>query len=75
MSEMIEREPSPETSWEAYDLITDVLAENEVMNGDLIFVIAILLAELVKHEEFDFEELFEDIKETTLHSLKVMSDA
>ena len=75
MPEILEREPSPETSWQAYDVITDVLAENEVMNGDLIFVIGILLGELVKNDGFDFDELFDDIKEVALKSIKVMSDA
>jgi hypothetical protein len=61
--------------WEVYDLISDLFVENEVTNGDIIFVTAILLAELVKHEGFDFEELIKDIKEMTLANIKIMSDA
>jgi hypothetical protein len=61
--------------WEVYDKISDLFVENDVTNGETIFVIAILLSELVRYEGFDFEELIKDIREMTLTNLQIMSDA
>ena len=62
-------------SWEAYDSITEVLFENEYTYGDTLFVISVLLAEMVKEGGFDFEEMFQDLRESSLQNIKIMSDA
>lgn len=62
-------------SWEAYDSVNEVLCENEYTNGDLLFVTSVMLAELVKESGFDFEELFQDLRESTLENIKILSDA
>jgi hypothetical protein len=71
----IVQEDAPGQEWDAYEAVTETLVENEITNGDLIFVIAVLLAELVKQDDFDFDELFQNIKEMTLTNIKIMSDA
>jgi hypothetical protein len=62
-------------SWEAYDSIMEVLFENEYTYGDTLFVISVLLAEMVKEGGFDFEEMFQDLRESSLQNIKIMSDA
>ena len=62
-------------SWEAYDSITEVLFVNEYTYGDTLFVISVLLAEMVKDGGFDFEEIFQDLRESSLQNIKIMSDA
>jgi hypothetical protein len=75
MNDNIQQEDAPGQEWDAYEAVTETLVENEITNGDLIFVIAVLLAELVKQDDFDFDELFQNIKEMTLTNVKIMSDA
>jgi hypothetical protein len=61
--------------WDAYRAVSDVLSESEYTNGDLLFVMSVFLAELVKEGDLDFEEMFQDLRDDTLSVIKSMSDA
>lgn len=59
--------------WDAYEDVSKAICDGEYTNGDLVFVITVMLAELVKEEGFDFEDLMQDIRESTLTNIKIMS--
>lgn len=62
-------------AWKAYDLISDTLSENDFTNGDILFVMGVMLADLVKDADFDFEEMFQNLRESALVNIKILADA
>jgi hypothetical protein len=72
---MIEQEDFVDRGWELHDQFTNVICEGEFTNGDLLFVMSVLIADLVKYEDLDFNELMKDLQEMSLINIKIMSDA
>ena len=75
MMKSIEQNTDTDREWEVYDTISDTIIKNGMTNGEVIFFITILLADLVKNEDFDFDELMSSVRQDTLTAIKCMSDA
>ena len=75
MMKSIEQNTDTDREWEVYDTISDTIIKNGMTNGEVIFFITILLADLVKNDDFDFDELMSSVRQDTLTAIKCMSDA
>ena len=62
-------------SWEAYGAVQEILCSGEYTNGDVLFVIGVLVGEIVRDEAFDFEEVFQDIRDVALSTIKASADS
>lgn len=75
MMKSVEQNTDTDREWEVYDTISDTIIKNGMTNGEVIFFITILLADLVKNDDFDFDELMSSVRQDTLTAIKCMSDA
>lgn len=62
-------------SWEAYQAVSDALVNTEYTNGDVLFVISVIVGELVRDEDFDLDEILDEIRGVALATIKATANS